>query len=117
MEGGEVSPTDTEHGHREGRGEGRGRGGGGEGRRREGGKGMGGDGRGQEGMEMGQEGRERDGRRGEGGGMGGACMLRVQWSVKVALSTCKYSGGVVWQSLTIFLLPPLPLSSRTTLRM
>ena len=50
VEGGEVSPTDTEHGRRGGRGEGRGRGG----RRREGGGrgggGEGGDRRGQEGM-------------------------------------------------------------------
>ena len=45
MEGGEVSPTDTEHGHREGRGEGRGRGGGGDRREWEGMEGDGRDGR------------------------------------------------------------------------
>ena len=75
-------------------------------------------GMGQEGMGMGQEGgkgREEGG--GEREGTGEACMLRVQWSVEVALSTCKYGGDVVWQSLTILFLPPLPLSSRTTLRM
>ena len=59
MEGGEVSPTDTEHGHREGRGQ---EGMGGDGRRQEG---TGGNGRGWEGME-GME------------GMGRACMLRIQ---------------------------------------
>ena len=76
VEGGEVSPTDTEHGRREGRG----RGGGGE---REGrGRGGRGDRREWEGMEGDGSGWEGTG--GEGEGTGEACMLRVQWSVEVA---------------------------------
>ena len=96
-------------------------------------------------MATGRGGRgEREGR-GDGRSLYAESTVGVQWSVEVALSrasgrnvgkvfnpvvklvlenqpflalsTCKYGGDVAWQSLTVLFLPPLPLSSRTTLRM